>query len=62
MTPDCFKDDREHLRQMRSLGAKWPYGHAIPTYPATMSEEQKLAADKHYDAISEAYMDWHSLA
>ena len=50
-------EDRAHLKAMRACGVRWKPGRALPTYPAGMSTEQRLEADRHYDAMSEAACD-----
>lgn len=50
-------NDKEHLAAMRKLGVRWKRGRAVPTYPAKMTQAQRDAADRHYDAISEAGID-----
>jgi hypothetical protein len=49
--------DTERLAAMRKLGVRWRKGHAIPTYPASMTQLAKDAADELYDAMSEDFID-----
>jgi hypothetical protein len=53
------RTDREKLHGMRKLGVRWPKGHALPEYPARMSEDAKREADILYDSMSEAFIDGH---
>jgi len=52
-----YPTDKKRLKRMCSLGVRWRKGRAIPTYPATMTEQQKAKADQLYDAMSDAFVD-----
>lgn len=50
-------EDEEHYRAMLSLGVKWPKSKSIPTYPDSMSQYDKDEADRHYDSMSQEFLD-----
>lgn len=54
-----WPEDRARLAGMRRLGVVWKPGHAIPTYTACMSEQQKRKADALYDAMGEEFISHH---
>lgn len=41
---------------MRALGVKWRPGR-LPVYPAGMTDAAKKAADVHYDAMSDDFVN-----
>lgn len=49
--------DADRFKAMKALGVKWQRGHAIPTYPASMTMTQKVRADALYDQMSEEFID-----
>lgn len=55
--PRTYAKDRLHLSAMRQLGVSWKKGHPIPTYPSRMGDAQRKAADKHYDAMSDGFLN-----
>lgn len=49
--------DQQLYAAMLKLGVKWPKDRAIPTYPASMSDETKKKADDLYDRMSQEFLD-----
>jgi len=48
--------DLELYASMKKLGVKWAKRKAIPTYPASMSSEDKQKADDLYDQLSPGFL------
>jgi hypothetical protein len=49
-------NDNEKWQAMKKLGVKWPKSSILPTYTASMTEEQKREADQLYDSMSAEFV------